>query len=114
MDITPVGERLVKIALVGRLDTQGIDQLETRFTSAIVPGSNSAIVDLTQVDFLASMGIRMLISVARLVRTRGARMALYGATAPVGQVLEAVSLHKIIPVCTTEADALAAVTAPRA
>ena len=109
IDVSPLGDRLVKITLAGRMDTQGVDRVETRFTAAIVAGGNNAVVDLSQVEFMASMGIRMLVAVARTLKTRQARLALYGASQPVGDVFEAVSLQKIIPICATEADALAAV-----
>ena len=111
MNISPLGDRLVKITLSGRMDTQGVDLVETKFVAAIVPGGHNTVVDLSQVEFMASMGIRMLVSVARTLKGRQARLALYGASQPVGDVFEAVSLQKIIPVCATEADALAAVAA---
>ena len=43
---------------------------------------------------------------------RQAKLAVYGASAMVNQVFEAVFLKKIIPICATEAEALAAVTSP--
>lgn len=113
MEVVSLGERLVKVTLNGRLDTQGVDRLETRFIAALVPPANNAIVDLSGVEFVASMGIRMLIAVARSLKQRQARLALFGTTAQVKDVFEAVSLHKIIQVCATEADALASITAPQ-
>jgi len=114
MEVVNLGERLVKVTLAGRLDTQGVNRLETRFVAALVPGANNAIVDLSGVDFVASMGIRMLIAVARSLKQRQARLALFGTTAQVKDVFAAVSLQKIIPVCTTETDALAFVIIPQA
>jgi anti-anti-sigma factor len=114
MEVVNLGERLVKVTLAGRLDTQGVNRLETRFVAALVPGANNAIVDLSGVDFVASMGIRMLIAVARSLKQRQARLALFGTTAQVKDVFAAVSLQKLIPVCATETDALAFVTIPRA
>ena len=54
-----------KVALAGRLDTAGVDRIETRFGAAIVPAGKNTVVDLTEVTFLASMGIRMLIATTR-------------------------------------------------
>lgn len=114
MQITPLGERLVKITLSGRLDTQGVDRVETKFISAIVPGSNNAVIDLSGVDFVASMGIRMLVSVARSLKTRQAQMVIVGTMPQVAEVFEAVSLHKIIVMRPTEIEALEALSAPPA
>ena len=108
MDIKPLGEGLVRVTLAGRLDTQGVDRLETRFLAALVAGAN-AVVDLSQVDFVSSMGIRMLVSAARKLRAGKSMLALYGAREQASQVFEAVALQKIIPICTTEAEALALV-----
>ena len=58
--ITTVTEKVVRVALTGRLDAASVDRIETRFVAALVPGANSAVVDLSQVDFIGSMGIRML------------------------------------------------------
>ena len=111
IDVNPLGERLVKVTLTGRLDTPGVDRVETRFVAALVPGANSAIVDLSQVEFVASMGIRMLLSAARSLKLRHATLAVYGVQDHVAQVFEAAALQKMLPICSTEAEALAAITA---
>ena len=71
------------------------------------PGDHHEIV--SQVDFISSMGIRMLVSAARSLKMRQAVLALYGVQEQVNQVLELVAIHQIIPVCRTEAEAQAAV-----
>ncbi len=109
MNVASFGEHLMKVSLVGRLDTPGVDRIETRFVASLVPGSNSAIVDLSEVDFVSSMGIRMLVSAAKSLRTRQAKLALYGAQPTILQMFEAVALQKIIPICATEAEAIAAI-----
>jgi len=113
MDITiqPLGERLVSVKLAGRLDTSGVGSVETQFVSSLVPKGNNAIVDLSDVDFVASMGIRLFVSTARSLNARQAKLALFGARGGVLQVFEMVALGQIIPVCATQADALAAVSA---
>ena len=109
IDVSSLGDRLVRIRLSGRLDTHGVDRVETRFVASVVPGANSAIVDLSQVDFVSSMGIRMLVSTARNLKTRQASLAVFGAPDPVNQVFEAIALRKILPICATEDEALDAV-----
>jgi anti-anti-sigma factor len=109
MDISSLGERHVRVRLAGRLDTPGVDSIETRFLASIVPNGNNTIVDMSQVDFVSSMGIRMLVSAARSLKMRQAVLAIYGLQEQVHQVLELVSIHQIIPVCSTDAEAQAAV-----
>jgi anti-anti-sigma factor len=112
MDVTPLGERLVRVTLVGRLDAPGVDRVETRFLAALVPGANNTIVDLSQVDFVSSLGIRMLLSTARSLKMRNAALALFGVQEQVNQVLELVSIQQLIRICSSEAEALAAVAPP--
>jgi anti-anti-sigma factor len=111
MQISPIGEHLMKVTLAGRLDTQGVAQVETRFAASLIPGGMSAIVDLSQVDFVASLGLRMLISAAQALRKRSAGLAVFGMPDHVRQVFESVALHRILSVCPTEEEALAAVAA---
>ena len=56
---------VVKVGLVGRLDTPGVDAVETRLTAALVPRAARAIVDLSGVEFIGSLGLRMFITIAR-------------------------------------------------
>lgn len=109
MTVAALGEHLMKVTLTGRLDMAGVDRVETRFVANLVPAANNAIVDLSGVDFVASLGIRMLVSTARALSARKVKIALYGVQPAVLQVFEAVALRKIIPVCQTEAEALQAV-----
>jgi anti-anti-sigma factor len=109
MEVLPLGERYVKVTLQGRLDTPGVDRIETRFLASLVPGGNTAIVDLSQVDFISSMGIRMLVSAARSLKMRQAALAVFGVQPQVSQLLEVVAIDQMIPICGTEAEAQTAV-----
>ncbi|MFN3231854.1 MAG: STAS domain-containing protein [Alphaproteobacteria bacterium] len=111
MEITDLGEGLKKISLAGRLDTPGVDQVETRFTASIVPAGNNAVVDLSDVEFIASMGIRMFIAVARGLSAKNGTIALYAPQDLVKEVFDNVSLGDIVPVCATEEEAVAATRA---
>ena len=99
IDISEVGEDLRKVTLTGRLDTPGVLGIEPRFVTGIVPGGKNAIVDLSKVDFVGSMGIRMFISVARNMKDRQARLALYAPQPRVDETLEAAAFRQLVPVC---------------
>lgn len=95
-----------KVVLAGRLDTQGVDRIETRFGAAIVPAAKNTVVDISEVTFLASMGIRMLIATTRSLGRKGAKIALYGATPAVREVIETAALTDIIPLAGSEGEAI--------
>jgi anti-anti-sigma factor len=109
MAVAGLDNGVTKITLSGRLDTPGVDQIEARLVATVVPNNRSAIIDVSGVDFITSMGIRMLITVARSLALRQARLALYGAQSMVKEVFERVALPEIIPVVENEADAISAV-----
>lgn len=102
---------VTKAALNGRLDTAHVNTVETQFTAGILPKEQNTVIDLTEVSFIASLGIRMLLTVARGLSRRGARMAMFGANPAVMEILETTALSDIIPVVETESDAVNAVTA---
>ena len=109
MAIAGLDNGVTKITLSGRLDTPGVDRIEARLVATVVPNNRSAIIDVSGVDFITSMGIRMLITVARSLALRQAKLALYGAQSMVNEVFERVALPEIIPVVENEADAISAV-----
>lgn len=109
IDISELDGNVTCIRLNGRLDSPGVDRVEIRFMAALAALGRPAIVDLSQVGFLASMGIRMLISGARALRLKGGKVVLFGASEMVQSVLDHVALDQIIPMAATQDEALAKV-----
>lgn len=111
MKISDVGNNVRKVMLTGRLDTPAVLGIETQFVTAIVPGGKNAIVDLSQVDFVSSMGLRMFISVARILKNKQAKLVFYAPQRMVNDVLETAAFRQIAPVCANAAEAMAAAQA---
>ncbi len=108
MTITDGAGGILEVALGGRLDTPGVAQIELRFTASLVPRAARAIVDLSKVEFIGSMGIRMFITVARALAKKQGKLILYAPQALVKEVFDTVSLGEIIPV---KPDMISALTA---
>ena len=87
--------RLIK--LIGRLDILGTGEIETKFAGYCAGDNVRVVVDLSEVDFLASIGIRLLTLTAKSVASRGGKMALVGPTPDVHRVLEITGIPAIIP-----------------
>jgi anti-sigma B factor antagonist len=94
------------VVLQGRLDTVGVDRVESRVTAA-VSGAGDAALDLGSVSFLASMGVRLIIALARSQKARGKKLVLFGAQPAVRATLDMVALDKIIPLLPSRAEAQA-------
>ena len=102
---------VTKAQLSGRLDTANVNGVESEFTSGVLPLAQNTIVDLSDVSFIASLGIRMLLGAARGLSVKGARLVMFGATPPVMEIIETTALSDTIPVFGSEEDAVAAVSA---
>jgi anti-sigma B factor antagonist len=98
---------VTRVRLDGRLDAAGADAIGVKLTAAVVAPGRDAVVDLSGVTFVASLGLRLLISLTRGVTGKGRHLALYGAQPLVQDVLDGAALDQIVPVVPTEAEALA-------
>ena len=100
---------IVKISLAGRMDLQGTQEIDLKF-SAYAATQRSVIVDMSAVDFLASMGIRTLLLVAKAVAGRGGNMVLFNTDPNVTMVLEMTGIDTLIPIRRSLAEARLAVS----
>jgi anti-anti-sigma factor len=99
-------ETFKKVALSGRLDSANIGALEAQFSAGVVPTGRDTLVDLTEVEFLASLAVRMLISAARALSSRGAKLVMFGANEAVTDTIETMGFTDIVPLALTERDAI--------
>jgi anti-anti-sigma factor len=98
-----------KITLAGRMDILGVGQIETLFAGMCASPRMSIIVDLSQVDFLSSIGIRAIITNAKSVSLRSGNFVLFGMQPPVQHVLQVSGLDKALSISETFEDALAVI-----
>jgi anti-sigma B factor antagonist len=87
-----------KIALIGRLDNAGAQDIDLRFTALTATQKTLAVIDLSEVSFLASIGIRTLVTNARAQSRRGGAIALANPQPLVAEVLKVAGIDTIIPV----------------
>jgi len=90
------GIRLIK--LTGQLDITGVGVIETKFSGYCAGESPRILVDLTRVEFLASIGIRLLVLNAKSIASRGGGMVLLSPSHEVRNVLEITGIPAIIPI----------------
>jgi anti-sigma B factor antagonist len=99
------------LVLRGRLDTAGVDAVQPRFDAATSATGRHALVDLSQVEVLTSMGIRMLLSAARAMAGHHRRLVLFGACELVRDVLDIAAIDSVVPHAGDLAAARALLTA---
>lgn len=89
---------LICVALSGRMDSAGVDKAEARFFASFASRGVDTLFDLTHVTLLTSIGLRVLISGAKTVHARGARVALVAPPGPIREVLEDAALHELMAI----------------
>ena len=101
-----VNEDIRRIFLSGRLDTAGSEQIATEFATLAGSAKRGVVVDLSDVTFLSSMGIRALVASAKAQQAKGGRVVLHVAgNEVVGRTLEATGIAELIPTFEDAADA---------
>jgi len=98
---------IARVALVGRMDIVGAEAIALPL--ATVAGSKqNLIIDMSGVSFLASIGIRHLVSAAKTMTRRGGRLVLLNPTDMVSEVLTTSGLTTLLPMVRSESEAIAA------
>lgn len=98
----------LKVTLEGALDIAGAGVIDLPFN--IIAGSRKKILlDFTKVDFLASIGIRVLVQMARTVGQRGGVVVLLNPNDAARRVLMSTGVDTIIKLVDDEASAMAAI-----
>lgn len=110
MEIEEVAPGVVKANLFGRLDIGGSQEIDLPF-NALVGSQRALIVDLSHVDFIASMGLRLLIIGGRTVAHKGGRMVLLAPPIAVEAVLISSGTDNVVPIWRRLEDAISAVSA---
>ncbi len=101
---------VTNVALRGRFDTNGAEAVDLRFS--VIAGSKTAVVvDLSEVDFLASLGIRVLVTSAKAVQRKGGKLVIVAPEGNVLMVLKTAGMETLIQIFPERTAAIAAVGA---
>jgi anti-sigma B factor antagonist len=101
---------VTQAALIGRMDIDGAREIEQPF-NVLTRLRRALVVDLSQVSFMASMGLRTLMVGARNQTELGGRLVLAGPQPNVEKVLKESGIGEIIGVYPSVEAAAAAITA---
>jgi anti-anti-sigma factor len=97
LDVTELENGITKITLSGRLDIEGALKIDSEFNS-IVDDKKKVVVDLSDVTFMASLGIRTLITGAKATANNGGKMVLLNPQSNVERVLRTSRVDTVIPI----------------
>lgn len=86
------------IRLVGRMDVEGSQEVDLKFTSLAASGQAFVIVDLALVDFLSSLGLGTLVRSAKAQMSRRGGLVLLSPQPQVARVLRTTQIDQILKV----------------
>jgi anti-anti-sigma factor len=109
LETMEIDKNTARVILSGKMDILGAEAVALPLAN-LSETKRGLIVDMSAVTFLASIGIRHLVSAARTLSGRNGRLVLLKPTAMVVDVLTTSGLTGILPIVSTDEDALAAVS----
>lgn len=87
------------IEVTGRVDAAGAALLEAHCKQGLDRGDTILVVDLAGVDFMASAGLRALLSLAKKVQPAKGKLVISGARGPVKEIFDLAGLSNFLPIC---------------
>ncbi len=103
LEIAELNHGIQKILLTGRLDLDGALAIDEQFKDAVA-GKKRVVVDLGGVDYLASLGIRTLVSAAKMASNVGGKLVLLSPQRNVEKVLRESNIDTLIPIIRDPAE----------
>jgi anti-sigma B factor antagonist len=94
------------VALSGKLDVQGEGEIGDAFRDLVGSRNTSFLVDMSQVSYLASLGIRLLFAAAKTLAADGNKVIVVNPQPMVEETLLNSGTAKLIPIARDEAEAL--------
>ena len=90
------GIRVIKF--IGVLDLTGTYGIEVEFVRQCQGDNVRVLADLSEVDYISSIGVHMLVNAANSIARRGGKIALLNPQRDVMDVLEMIGIPQIIPI----------------
>jgi anti-anti-sigma factor len=98
------------VAPVGRIDHASAATLETALQPLLQQAAarqGALVLDFSGVDYISSVGLRVLMLAARQMRVAQARLSVAALRSVVAEIFGISRFDKVLVVCTTLEDALA-------
>jgi len=86
------------VALTGRLDMVGVQEIEEEFLKQTAERRKHTIVDLVELEFLSSFGMGMLMKCASVLKLNDARLVLLNPQELITELLETSGLNQFFEV----------------
>lgn len=89
---------IYKINLTGRMDIPGNAEVDITFSGMTASPRKFFILDLSGVDFIASIGIRTILMSAKAIQNRGGKIVLLNPDSHVEKILSVAGVGTILDI----------------
>ena len=101
---------VLDIQLEGRIDSRETPQLEQELNAVLQPGDRAVILNLRQLEYINSAGMRTILGLVSKLKSRDAKFAIYSPVGPVKEVFQLSGFSRVMAIHASRDEALAAVT----
>ena len=98
------------IRLEGRLDLNGHDKIDDQLTEACTEGPMFIVLDISELSFLATIGIRLIAMSARSQEELGGKLVLSAPQPHIRRAIEITGVDALVPIFDDTESALESVT----
>jgi anti-anti-sigma factor len=85
-------KRVSVVSVTGRIDSATARDFESELNDLTSKGKNNIVLDLGEVDFISSAGLRVLVTTRKAVRSAGGNLVLADPSERVKETLEIAGL----------------------
>ncbi len=94
-----------QIGLTGRLDGTTMQQLERTFLELVEAGHHVIVFDLTELEYISSAGLRVMLLSLKKTKAAGGKTALFGLNENVKEVFDISGFSQIFSIFNSETEA---------
>ena len=109
MQVIERTDELTQVKLVGSLDIGGVEQIDIKFQGVVASARQHTLVDMSEVDFISSLGMRIFVESAKALKRTEHKLVLFDLTPNVKLALNHARLEHIMVLAGSHDDALAQV-----
>jgi anti-anti-sigma factor len=86
--LTTQTDNVVTLALTGKLDSVTQAELTQALETVLVPGLASLILDLAELEYLSSAGLRVFLAAQKKAKSLGVKLKIVGANPSVQEIFQ--------------------------
>jgi anti-anti-sigma factor len=100
-----VADGVAYCRIVGKIDALTSADLQAAVGSAISAGNPRVILDMREVTYISSAGLRVIVMTAKQAKAANGGLAVFGLQPATREVFEIAGLRTVIPIASNETEA---------